>query len=126
MKMFPYLRDMESMKNIVRVIMERLRDDIIKDVGHPKLRKKCLDLITKLRVEANVLNREKTARISEAEEAKKAPPQLRNVKEFDENFKEKLGLDAEGMIKVSHGVEEIKEMLEKGMVRTFNNKKTAT
>ena len=29
-----------------------LRDDIIKDSGHPKLRSKCLDIISKLRVES--------------------------------------------------------------------------
>ena len=86
---------------------EALREDIIKDSGHPKLKAKCLDLITKLRLESNVLNTQKTARAPPQPEN----PKLSNVKNFDENDKEPLGLDENGQIKLSHGVEEIKEMV---------------
>ena len=39
-----------------------LREKIIVDAGHPKLKKKCLDLLSKLRMEANLLNEEKTGK----------------------------------------------------------------
>ena len=48
------------------VMASALRDDIIKDSGHPKLRQKCLDVISKLRVESQVLNAAKTARRPES------------------------------------------------------------
>ena len=34
------------------IMAAALREEIIKDCGHPKLRKKCLDILTKLRVES--------------------------------------------------------------------------
>ena len=34
------------------VMTDALRDEVLKDTGHPKLRAKCLDLITKMRLEA--------------------------------------------------------------------------
>ena len=77
------------------VMASSLRDDIIKDTGHPKLRAKCLDLISKLRVEASVLNVAKTGKRPESP-PKAAPPKLQNVKAFDDDFKEKLGLDENG------------------------------
>ena len=45
------------------VMAGTLRDDIIKDTGHPKLKAKVLDLISKLRVEASILNPSKTAKL---------------------------------------------------------------
>ena len=39
-----------------------LREKVIVDAGHPKLKKKCLDLINKLRMEANLLNEGKTGK----------------------------------------------------------------
>ena len=48
------------------VMASALRDEIIKDTGHPKLRAKCLDIISKLRVESQVLNAAKTARRPES------------------------------------------------------------
>lgn len=105
------------------VMASALRDDIIKDTGHPKLRAKCLDLISKLRIEAAILNPNKTARRPES--PPRAQPKLQNAKQFDDDFKEKLGLDENGQIKVSHGPEEIKEMLDKGMVKTYNSRRTA-
>ena len=44
------------------IMANTLRDEIIRDNGHPKLKAKCLDLITKLRVESAVLNVTKTAK----------------------------------------------------------------
>jgi len=44
------------------IMTDALREDIIKDSGHPKLKAKCLDLITKLRIEAEVLNEAKTGK----------------------------------------------------------------
>ena len=38
---------------------EALREEIIKDTGHPKLKLKALDLISKLRVEVKILNPQK-------------------------------------------------------------------
>lgn len=64
-----------------------LREDIIKDSGHPKLKAKCLDLITKLRLEASILNESKTGKAKE--------PPLKVQKEFDEKDKA-LGLDENG------------------------------
>ena len=34
------------------VMTDALRDEVLKDTGHPKMRAKCLDLITKMRLEA--------------------------------------------------------------------------
>ena len=34
------------------VMTDTLRDEVLKDTGHPKLKAKCLDLITKMRLEA--------------------------------------------------------------------------
>ena len=39
-----------------------LRQEIMQDTGHSKLKQKTLDLISKLRVEANVLNSTKTGK----------------------------------------------------------------
>ena len=38
------------------IMSEALREDIIKDTGHPKLKLKALDLISKLRIESKILN----------------------------------------------------------------------
>lgn len=35
---------------------EVLREDVFRDTGHPKLKAKCLDLISKLRLESELLN----------------------------------------------------------------------
>ena len=48
---------------------DALRLDVINDSGHPKLKAKVLDLITKLRVESKILNPAKTGRAA-------APPDL--------------------------------------------------
>ena len=48
------------------VMASALRDDIIKDSGHPKLRAKCLDIISKLRIETSILNPAKTGRRPES------------------------------------------------------------
>jgi len=42
---------------------EALREEIIKDSGHPKLKAKCLDLISRLRIETSILNPAKTGRM---------------------------------------------------------------
>ena len=34
------------------VMTDALRDEVLKDTGHPKMKAKCLDLITKMRLEA--------------------------------------------------------------------------
>jgi len=57
---------------------DALRLDVINDSGHPKLKAKVLDLITKLRVESKILNPSKTARGA-------APPEL---PEDGKSFKE--------------------------------------
>ena len=72
------------------IMCEALRDDVIKDSGHPKLKAKCLDIITKLRLEANVLNAPKTGKAPKVQEEK---PKLVNGKQYDDDFKEVLGLD---------------------------------
>ena len=88
------------------VMSEALREEIIKDNGHPKLKLKALDLITKLRVEARILNPQKTARATGPVEVL---PKMNDVRKYDDDLDhEKLGLDDNGQIKVSHGVEEIK------------------
>lgn len=38
------------------IMSEALREEVIKDNGHPKLKLKALDLITKMRVESKILN----------------------------------------------------------------------
>lgn len=101
------------------IMCEALRDDIIKDSGHPKLKAKCLDIITRLRVEANVLNAPKTAK---APKVLDIPPKLVNASKYDDDNKEVLGLDENGQIKLSHGPEEIKEMMDKGMVKTYGKR----
>ena len=95
------------------IMSEALRDDIIKDCGHSKLKAKCLDLITKLRVEAKVLNPSKTAR---------APQPPDNFETQASLKKPELGLDDNGQIKLGHGVEDIKEMVEKGMIKTYGKR----
>lgn len=57
------------------VMAAALREDIIKDCGHPKLRAKCLDLLSKLRVESAVLNQPKTAKRPDTP-PKAAPPKV--------------------------------------------------
>lgn len=93
------------------IMTEVLREDIIRDCGHPKLKAKCLDLITKLRIEASILNESKTGK------AKDPPPKLQNTKEFNDQDDKVIGLDENGQIKINHGVEEIKEMLQKGLLK---------
>lgn len=44
------------------VMCDVLRAEIMQDTGHSKLKAKTLDLISKLRLEANVLNAAKTAK----------------------------------------------------------------
>lgn len=44
------------------LMADTLREEIIKDCGHPKLKAKCLDLITKMRIESKVLNEAKTGK----------------------------------------------------------------
>ena len=61
------------------VMATALRDDILKDSGHPKLRAKCLDLISKLRIETTILNPAKTGRRPESP-PKPVKPVLQNVK----------------------------------------------
>ena len=85
------------------IMCETLREDIIKDSGHPKLKAKVLDLISKLRVEQSILNTAKTGRAKSPLEK----PQLKNAKEFDDDGKEVIGLDENGQIKPSHGPAEI-------------------
>ena len=96
------------------IMSEALREDIIKDTGHPKLKLKALDLISKLRVESKILNPQKTARATGNIDVL---PQLNDCKNFDDTDKEKLGLDENGQIKVNHGEKEIKEMIEQGMIK---------
>ena len=91
-----------------------LRQEIMQDNGHSKLKAKTLDLITKLRLEANVLNANKTARNTTSS------VQGKSVKETTENEKpekEPLGLDENGQIKLTHDAEDIKQMLEMGMLK---------
>lgn len=71
---------------------DTLREDIIKDCGHPKLKAKCLDLITKLRMEAAVLNEAKTGKAKVVA----PPPQVKDARNYDDQGKELLGLDENG------------------------------
>ena len=75
------------------VMSEALREDIIKDSGHPKLKAKCLDLISKLRLESQVLNPSKTAKAAPVPEN---TPRVGNAKNYDDNDREALGLDDNG------------------------------
>ena len=76
------------------VMANTLRDEIIRDVGHPKLKAKCLDLIHKLRLEANILNVSKTGKADPSKQIDQ--PKLTNIKNFDDNGKEVLGVDENG------------------------------
>ena len=71
---------------------EALREEIIKDTGHPKLKAKCLDLISKLRVEQAVLNVTKTGKAAYVA----TPTSKPHTREYDENGKEILTLDDNG------------------------------
>ena len=55
-------KDRLKFKEYNDTMAEALRDEIIKDCGHPKLKDKCLDLISKLRIETNLLNPTKNAK----------------------------------------------------------------
>ena len=99
---------------------EALREEIIKDTGHPKLKAKCLDLISKLRVEQAVLNVTKTGKAPYVA----TPTSKPHTKEYDENGKEILSLDDNGQIRVGHGVEEIKELVNQGLVKQTYKKTT--
>ena len=82
------------------LMTDALRDDILKDSGHPELKAKVLDLITKLRCERDVLQHAKD------EFAKELPPPPEPYTPvYDENGKEILSLDNKGSIRVNHGVE---------------------
>ena len=93
-----------------------LRQEIMQDNGHSKLKAKTLDLINKLRLEANVLNVNKTAKNTSSI----GGAQLKNAREYGENEKEPLGLDENGQIKLSHDAEDIKKMVEMGMIKQSN------
>ena len=102
------------------IMSEVLREDIIKDNGHPKLKLKALDLISKLRIESKILNPNKTAKAAGPVDV---IPKMQDAKKFEDDCeKEKLGLDENGQIKISHGVEEIKQMVELGVVKVKKNK----
>ena len=82
----------KALAEINWAMSEAFREDIMNDCGHPKLRAKALDLITKLRMEANILNAQKTA---------KAPPPVdvpQNIalSKLNSDGIEKLGLDENG------------------------------
>ena len=79
------------------VMTDALRDEVLKDTGHPKLRSKCLDLITKMRLEAQILNPSKTARIPSPKSPPPAiPNKLANTASDAPVEKEKLCLDENG------------------------------
>lgn len=105
---------------INNVMSDALRQDIMNDTGNTKFKTKCLDLITKLRLEVNVLNSAKTQKAGPKDGG--VNPQLRDVGAYDANFKEPLGLDENGQIKVSHDVDDIKKMVELGMIKTGQNR----
>lgn len=105
-------------QEINTVMCETLRDEIIKDSGHPKLKAKVLDLLTKLRCESNILNVSKNAKAQNIVQ----PPLLKNAKDYDEDGIEKLGLDEHGQIKLTHGADQIEKMIEKGMVKVHGRK----
>ena len=62
------------------------------DTGNTKLKAKVLDLISKLRIEANVLNTAKNAKNNSMQGA----PMLKDVSKYGDDFKEPLGLDDNG------------------------------
>ena len=86
------------------IMSEALREDIIKDNGQPKLKLKALDLITKLRVEAKVLNPQKTGRAAGPIDVL---PKMKDSKGYDDKDKEVLGLDENGQIKITHNADDI-------------------
>ena len=45
-----------------------------------------------------------------------------DTEQHDAEDKEVLGLDESGQIKLSHGTDEIKEMMDKGMVKTYGKR----
>ena len=63
------------------IMSEALREDVIKDTGHPKLKLKALDLISKLRVEARILNPQKTAKAAGPIDVL---PKLHDAKGYDD------------------------------------------
>ena len=90
---------------------DMLRQEIMQDNGHSKLKAKTLDLINKLRLEANVLNANKNKVNTQNSLNGK------NTKESEIAEKEPLGLDENGQIKLSHDAEDIKQMVELGMIK---------
>ena len=67
---FMDILDRKQKKALIEInlnMSEVLREDIMNDCGHPKLRAKCLDLISKLRLEANILNGQKTGKAPQPE-----------------------------------------------------------
>ena len=70
-------------------MMEQMRIEVFKDTGHSKLKQKCLDLISKLRLEADILNPSKTGRAALVESPYSNEP-------LDEEEKANLSLDENG------------------------------
>ena len=87
-----------KLNEINTVMCDVMRQDLMHDTGSSKLKNKVLDLITKLRVEASVLNPSKTGKAVYYEPT-------------EETEKEPLGLDENGQIKLTHDAEDIKSMV---------------
>lgn len=73
---------------------DTLRHEIMSDLGNTKFKNKVLDLIEKVRLEADMLNASKTAKLPEVERAIK--PRMIDAKNYDKNGIEKLGVDEGG------------------------------
>ena len=95
---------------------EALREEVLKDSGHSKLKTKCLDMITKLRVEASLLNT-KTGKVAVQHPA--TPPIIEEVLSDEEKNKPKPipTLDENGQVRIEHGPEDIKEMMKLGTLK---------
>lgn len=79
---------------ISTLMSDTLRHEIMSDLGNTKFKNKVLDLIEKVRLEADMLNASKTAKLPEVERAIK--PRMIDAKNYDKNGIEKLGVDEGG------------------------------
>lgn len=93
------------------LMAENLRQEVLNDTGNSRFKAKVLDLISKLRLEASLLNPPKQPKIQVKEQHDVAN------QDADEAEKEPLGLDEHGFIKPCHDAEDIQKMLDAGILK---------
>ena len=91
-------------------ITEALREEVLKDSGHSRLKDKCLDLIQKLKLEASIINNS-TGR---AKVPQPNTPPKSNAEDAEINKDKPITLNDNGQIRIEHGPKEIKELIRTG------------